>query len=387
MILRLAAAAAVCLSLVLSASAPASAAPRPVPCSSIGSGKYACDWYVPGDGRTGGAKVMVNQQIVGYLHKGRNWILCQQRGAMTRDAAGDRNAWYGWTQSDHGGAGWVSAVEARGGDDDGPFSGAPNCRGAHGPAPAWGGVWGAQAQAPAPPPPTPKPKPKPKKRKPKPKAAPACSSLREDQQVRVSFRRRVENFQYDKTVVGPGGELWRARDKVYETGAIRINASTCKSRGRWRVLGPLAIELDSKGLDDAGHPDGPDHVEGFGIGMVGGRGPRERGGPYLDISWTLCSEASWATAAGLVLPHLNRIPKPAAKFVVNQLIGWAVRYANDRRLSCVFPGRFRVALSASRRGTLLYDGRAIHLAPRYTETPRPGSRNVVEVWREIPEVH
>ena len=73
---------------------------------------------------------MVNRKVVGYLHKGTNWIVCQQRGATTQNAASDRNSWYGWTQSDHGGAGWASAVEARGGDDDSqseafPTAGAP----------------------------------------------------------------------------------------------------------------------------------------------------------------------------------------------------------------------------------------------------------------------
>jgi len=238
----------------------ASAAPAPVPCTAIGGGKYNCEWYVPGDGRTGGAKVMVNRKVVGYLHQGTNWITCQQRGAMTQNAAGDRNSWYGWTQSDHGGAGWASPVEARGGDDDGRFRGVPDCRGAHGPAPGWGGVWGTSggaAPAPAPAdPPAAAPAPVKRKRAP----APACTDLREDQQVRVSFRKRVERFQYDKTVVGPGGELWRARDKVNETGAIRINASTCKHRGKWRVLAPLRIEVASKGLDEVGKPAGREEV-------------------------------------------------------------------------------------------------------------------------------
>src|SRR3954468_24704278 len=146
---------------------------------------------------------MTNQKVVGYLHQGTNWITCQQRGAMTRNAAGDRNSWYGWTQSDDGGAGWASAVEARGGDDDGQFRGVPGCGGAPGPAPAWGGVWGASVGGLGPAP------------------APACSSLREDQQVRVSFRRRVERFQYDKSAGGRGSEVWRARENVYESGGVR----------------------------------------------------------------------------------------------------------------------------------------------------------------------
>src|SRR3954464_9355358 len=140
----------------------------------------------------------------------------------------------GRARAKRGGAGWASAVEARGGDDDGQFRGVPGCGGAHGPAPGWGGVWGASAGGPGPAPAPAKPAPAPPSPRP---PAPACSPRREDQQVRVSFRRRVERFRYDKSAVGRDSELWRARDKVYETGAVRINASTGKHKGRSRGLG------------------------------------------------------------------------------------------------------------------------------------------------------
>jgi hypothetical protein len=132
--------------------AAARAAPAPVPCDPIGGGRYACDWYVPGDGRTAGASVVRGGRVVGYLHQGRNWITCQQRGADVRNAAGDRNHWYGWTLSDAGPNGnqwgWASALEARGGDDYGPFRGVPDCRGAHGAAPTVAGLWPPRAPAP-----------------------------------------------------------------------------------------------------------------------------------------------------------------------------------------------------------------------------------------------
>jgi hypothetical protein len=51
-------------------------------------------------------------------------------------------------------------------------------------------------------------------------------------------------------------------------------------------------------------------------------------------------------------------------------------YGNS--LECVFPGRFRVRLAATGRGTLIHATSAIDLAPRKTETPRPGSPNLVE---------
>jgi len=147
------------ITLVLTAAATllaaeAAQAQAPVPCTPIGGSppRYECDWYVPGDGIHGGALVMRGTSIVGYLHQGRNWIWCQQRGGDMRNAAGDRNHWFGWTMADNGELGWASPLEARGGDDYGPFQNAPNCNGAHGTPPSWNGVWG---QPPPPRPPTP----------------------------------------------------------------------------------------------------------------------------------------------------------------------------------------------------------------------------------------
>jgi Putative metal-binding motif len=117
-------------------------AQAPVPCVDIGGGRYECDWYVPGNGITGGALVVRDRTTVGYLHQGRNWIVCQQVGGDMRNAAGDRNNWFGWTLADNNQWGWASPLEARGGDDYGPFALAPNCNGAHGNPPLWSGVWG-----------------------------------------------------------------------------------------------------------------------------------------------------------------------------------------------------------------------------------------------------
>jgi hypothetical protein len=92
----------------------------------------------------------------------------------------------------------------------------------------------------------------------------------------------------------------------------------------------------------------------------------------------LCSQPIWPTAAGLILPKFNKIPNPVAKFVVDRAIAKGVKFLQNNRLECVFPGRFRVRLAATGRGTLIHATSAIDLAPRKTETPRPGSPNLVE---------
>jgi Putative metal-binding motif len=131
--------------------AVADAAPAQVPCTNIGSGHYECSWYQPGDGYTGGSRVVVGTTTVGYLPPGKNWIICQQAGGDVRNAKGDHNTWYGWTEAENGKLGWASPLDAVGGDNYGSFGGgAPNCNNAHGAPPSWTGVWGVGPD-PAPP--------------------------------------------------------------------------------------------------------------------------------------------------------------------------------------------------------------------------------------------
>lgn len=125
-----------------------------VPCTNIGQGRFECDFYRAGDGKTGGAIVAVGTTTVGYLHKGRNWIQCEEKGGDMRSPEGYKNHWFGWTLADNGKWGWASALDASGGDDYGSFGGGtPPCNGAHGTPPAYNGLWGS----PPSPPPAPQP--------------------------------------------------------------------------------------------------------------------------------------------------------------------------------------------------------------------------------------
>jgi hypothetical protein len=99
----------------------------------------------------------------------------------------------------------------------------------------------------------------------------------------------------------------------------------------------------------------------------------------------LCSQPVWPTVTGIVLPKLNRIPVRSPTSSSARSSGKGVKFLQDDSLSCQVPGRFRVHLSATSRGTLVQGTKSTSLSPRQTETPRPASRGVVEVWREPPE--
>jgi hypothetical protein len=137
------------------ASAAASAA-----CSAAGGGKYNCDFYLAGDGQSSGTPVNgPDGGLVGYLHKGTNWVICQRVGNRVTSGVYYNNNW-AYTLADNNQPGWVNAVYAGGGDNDGQFGGGvPNCGNAKGQPP--GGKPDAGAPAPPPPPPPPGPPPPP----------------------------------------------------------------------------------------------------------------------------------------------------------------------------------------------------------------------------------
>jgi hypothetical protein len=143
--------------------------------------------------------------------------------------------------------------------------------------------------------------------------------------------------------------------------------------------------VSSKGLDAHGKPAGRDEVDGYGVGVTGGKGPRESGRPYLDVDWMLCSEPVWPTVAGIVPPKLNRIPRPVADLIVGQVIGEGCQVPPGLQPQLPGAGRFRVHLSATLRGTLVQGTKSTSLSPRQTATPGRPARGVVEVWREPPE--
>lgn len=131
-----------------------------VPCSKLSTGKYQCGFYPAGDGISAGAPVQDSTGTrVGYLNHGANRIVCQASGATVHNGA-YYNRWWGYTEANDQHFGWVNAVWASGGSNDGPFSAnVPNCGSTYGSPPA------AAAPTPTPTPsptPTPTPAPAPK---------------------------------------------------------------------------------------------------------------------------------------------------------------------------------------------------------------------------------
>ena len=180
---------------------------------------------------------------MGYLHQGSNWVTCQQVGATVRNAAGNLNNWYGWTQADNGRWGWASPLEARGGANFGPFGGAPNCNGRHGPAPSQPGIWGAAAPPSAPPPTPPQAL----------RRGQTCSKTREGQQLRVVGRLREISYVEYYSGGGRPSRSFEHEQMNFEIGKIDIKLATCKTAsGKWIVVDPVSITPDYDGINAAG---------------------------------------------------------------------------------------------------------------------------------------
>jgi Cutinase len=147
---------ALCLPLLcvafMVAAAPAAAAPAQVPCAKHSDGRYHCGFWPAGDGVHGGA-VVVNDlgYWVGYLNQGDNWVSCQMWGGKVTHGS-YYNHWWAWTEANDRKWGWVNAVWAKGGANDGKFARVPECDPIRDAAPL-----GQKSSGP--PKPTPKPKP------------------------------------------------------------------------------------------------------------------------------------------------------------------------------------------------------------------------------------
>ena len=110
------------------------AAAAPVPCRAAGGGHYNCVFYP----KAGAPVQAPSGAILGTLHAGTNWVVCQRVGSVKRSSGYYNNNW-AWTLADNNRWGWVNAVHARGGANNGPFGGVPNCGYAHGNPPYIGG--------------------------------------------------------------------------------------------------------------------------------------------------------------------------------------------------------------------------------------------------------
>jgi len=281
---------------------PALAAPAPVPCHRIGGGKYECSWWRPGDGRTAGSIVVRDGKVVGYLHQGRNWIVCQQKGAEVDNEAGDRNHWYGWTQSDHGGTGWASALDARGGDDFGAFAKAPNCDGKYGAAPRVAGRWSTRPPSGgASPPPSDSPPP-PSGGDGAPKPDKGCSDTRNRLTATARFNAHVHGVYQAKRRKKLHLRRLEGLDERFWIGSVAIRSAGCKRNGRWRPFGEPHVKVSSAALSRKGG----ETIKSAGAGGLGtGWGVMigrysDKGVPLLTINVVQCLPDGWAQFRGFL---------------------------------------------------------------------------------------
>jgi hypothetical protein len=114
-------------------------APTPVPCGGTASTPQGtgtnCPFDTAGDGSSGGSPVVDSGGgTVGYLPSGTNWVICQAQGRTVTQGQYFNN-WWAWTEANNKSWGWVNAVDAHGGDNNGAFGSVPMCNGSKGAPP------------------------------------------------------------------------------------------------------------------------------------------------------------------------------------------------------------------------------------------------------------
>jgi len=120
--------------------AAAAGEPVPVPCTKVGP-QFSCSFYKP----LPGAPVQApNGAVVGTLGPGLRRVACQRVGGTVKIGGVSNNHW-AWTAADNRATGWVNAVYARGGANNGAFALVRGCTGTSRPP-------GGNTTLPAPPP-------------------------------------------------------------------------------------------------------------------------------------------------------------------------------------------------------------------------------------------
>lgn len=321
--------------LALGLAANADAAPKQVPCTPIGGGKHNCSWRVAGNGKTGGSPVLdSNGKRVGFLHQGTNYITCQARGRTERSGKYFNSAW-GRTVADNRKAGWVNAVWASGGDNDGGFSGAPACKKGHPP------LKGRTTAPPAP--------------QPEATVNDECAgAVKEDQTISARY-----TYTYIKRqVIAPGNVATAPTSRIeqgpdkHRFGTVRIIGGTCHTKKGWRPLRNSTVFTTSDGLYQDG--GGNAAVKGKNSQKGWGLGPSRIGPGLVDIQMTYCSRDD---SLGRFVDFLEAIPVPGLKYVYSvakaagtYLFGKKFRPAADTK--CGDMGSNRIAMYADKRGRL-----------------------------------
>lgn len=268
-----------------------------------------CPIWMPARGHVPVHELRGGQPVqVGRLNAAgtANWFVCQTTTPDGQQPAPYaegpyRNVWWARTLSDDNRWGWVNEVYFSGGGNDEADGGLRHCDGAAPPPPA-----------PAPVDPAPDPAPKP--------SAPApaaggpfatrgsvnCNPARENRKISVGFDLKEEEYRsISQGSIDRAPKVRDRKERAEGLGSLEVRAVTCKTASGWKVLSPISIQIESRGLDREGKVKGEGLAEGWGIGVTA---VTDRG---IQIT-TLSCEKGWFWNA---LKEALGLPIPKVPFV------------------------------------------------------------------------
>ena len=301
--------------------------PKPVPCSAAG-GHWYCNFWPAGNGISGGAVVTDGSGYwVGYLNHGRNFVDCQEYGGKVA-LGGNYNHYWAWTEANDGKWGWVSALFAAGGDNDGTFAGVPSCD--------------VRRDAP----PTAMRSTGPAKRAPDPTR---CSSTGAGT-ARITFREYEQHYQQNESS-GPGGlgPRYDLEKPGYHTfGGLTIAADTCHGPKGWHLGRTVSVSESSVGLypgaDDSPAVRGSGGTQGWGIALQSYKNG------VLTVQALACAKTthvSWWSIAKKIVGLIPPIPgTPLIIARAKYVVGLIPVKANTYTTHCADLGTDRLHLTA-----------------------------------------
>jgi hypothetical protein len=173
---------------------------------------------------------------------------------------------------------------------------------------------------------------------------PACSELRENQRVRVTFSWR---YRYGHTRVSNGKQIVRkVTDETRPFATLNIGAAACKPPGApWRMIDPISSGYTSVGINEHGDLEGDNRMKGWGIGI---RGATTGAIPKVVLQIMHCGKGNFFST----IKAITGVPIPRVGFWPSLALWGAGQVLPDDKVVCGDVGQRLLAVYADNQGKL-----------------------------------
>jgi hypothetical protein len=172
---------------------------------------------------------------------------------------------------------------------------------------------------------------------------PACSELRENQRLRVTFSWR---YTYAHTRVSSGKQIVRkTADETRPFATLSLGGAACKPPGGpWRMINPISFGYSSAGIDAAGNITSDGRMKGWGIGLLG---TTSGGIPKMVLQVMHCGQGNFFST----LKAITGVPIPRVGFWPSLVLWGANQFLPADKVLCGDVGVRLLAIYSDAKGT------------------------------------